>query len=192
MFKFILFTFYLLNCLIYFDCKLCLWIMTCIFYFLFLLAWSMNVYYVVGLQAKYFICGCAIFIQNSWVISFICRKICLDSIHFNFVSFLVSDMALFFLFYCGYHSPNADFHSLCSYCHLCLFFFFFFCSKAKPPPQISPSKSSGGEFCVAAVFASSRSWFITNPNMKREKGLTWLTTFNAWAFCFRLYLDIIF
>ncbi|TRY81462.1 hypothetical protein DNTS_008168 [Danionella cerebrum] len=41
--------------------------------------------------------------------------------------------------------------------------------KAKPPPQISPSKSSGGEFCVAAVFASSRSWFMTNPNMKREK-----------------------
>uniref|UniRef100_A0A673JZJ7 BCAS3 microtubule associated cell migration factor n=1 Tax=Sinocyclocheilus rhinocerous TaxID=307959 RepID=A0A673JZJ7_9TELE len=41
--------------------------------------------------------------------------------------------------------------------------------KSKPPPQISPSKSSGGEFCVAAVFASSRSWFITNPNMKREK-----------------------
>ncbi|XP_063060938.1 breast carcinoma-amplified sequence 3 isoform X2 [Engraulis encrasicolus] len=41
--------------------------------------------------------------------------------------------------------------------------------KAKPPPQISPSKSSGGEFCVAAVFAPSRSWFITNPNMKREK-----------------------
>ncbi|KAI5098949.1 breast carcinoma-amplified sequence 3 [Silurus meridionalis] len=43
------------------------------------------------------------------------------------------------------------------------------CHKAKPPPQISPSKSIGGEFCVAAVFASSRSWFITNPNMKREK-----------------------
>ncbi|TNN80728.1 Breast carcinoma-amplified sequence 3 [Liparis tanakae] len=42
-------------------------------------------------------------------------------------------------------------------------------SKAKPPPQISPSKSSGGEFCVAAIFASSRSWFITNPTMKREK-----------------------
>ncbi|XP_016103197.1 breast carcinoma-amplified sequence 3-like [Sinocyclocheilus grahami] len=41
--------------------------------------------------------------------------------------------------------------------------------KSKPPPQISPSKSSGGEFCVAAVFASSHSWFITNPNMKREK-----------------------
>uniref|UniRef100_A0A8D3AWT2 BCAS3 microtubule associated cell migration factor n=1 Tax=Scophthalmus maximus TaxID=52904 RepID=A0A8D3AWT2_SCOMX len=41
--------------------------------------------------------------------------------------------------------------------------------KAKPPPQISPSKSSGGEFCVAAIFASSRSWLITNPNMKREK-----------------------
>ncbi|XP_034061705.1 breast carcinoma-amplified sequence 3 isoform X2 [Gymnodraco acuticeps] len=41
--------------------------------------------------------------------------------------------------------------------------------KAKPPPQMSPSKSSGGEFCVAAIFASSRSWFITNPNMKREK-----------------------
>uniref|UniRef100_A0A671VH78 BCAS3 microtubule associated cell migration factor n=1 Tax=Sparus aurata TaxID=8175 RepID=A0A671VH78_SPAAU len=44
--------------------------------------------------------------------------------------------------------------------------------KAKPPPQISPSKSSGGEFCVAAIFASSRSWFITNPNIKREKGKT--------------------
>ncbi|TWW77793.1 Breast carcinoma-amplified sequence 3 [Takifugu flavidus] len=43
-------------------------------------------------------------------------------------------------------------------------------NKAKPPPQISPSKSSGGEFCVAAVFASSRSWFLTNPSMKREKG----------------------
>lgn len=41
--------------------------------------------------------------------------------------------------------------------------------KAKPPPQISPSKSSGGEFCVAALFASSRSWFLTNPNIKREK-----------------------
>ncbi|XP_058853794.1 BCAS3 microtubule associated cell migration factor-like isoform X5 [Acipenser ruthenus] len=41
--------------------------------------------------------------------------------------------------------------------------------KAKPAPQISPSKSTGGEFCVAAIFASSRSWFITNPNMKREK-----------------------
>uniref|UniRef100_A0A3Q0RRE9 BCAS3 microtubule associated cell migration factor n=1 Tax=Amphilophus citrinellus TaxID=61819 RepID=A0A3Q0RRE9_AMPCI len=41
--------------------------------------------------------------------------------------------------------------------------------KSKPPPQISPSKSSGGEFCVAAIFASSRSWFITNPNIKREK-----------------------
>uniref|UniRef100_A0A3P8UVE5 BCAS3 microtubule associated cell migration factor n=1 Tax=Cynoglossus semilaevis TaxID=244447 RepID=A0A3P8UVE5_CYNSE len=41
--------------------------------------------------------------------------------------------------------------------------------KAKPPPQISPSKSSGGEFCVATIFASSRSWLITNPNMKREK-----------------------
>uniref|UniRef100_A0AAQ4PY43 BCAS3 microtubule associated cell migration factor n=1 Tax=Gasterosteus aculeatus aculeatus TaxID=481459 RepID=A0AAQ4PY43_GASAC len=44
--------------------------------------------------------------------------------------------------------------------------------KAKPPPQISPSKSSGGEFCVAAAFASSRSWFLTNPNMKREKDQT--------------------
>ncbi|KAK7882695.1 hypothetical protein WMY93_028869, partial [Mugilogobius chulae] len=41
--------------------------------------------------------------------------------------------------------------------------------KAKPPPQISPSKSSGGEFCVAALFASSRSWFLSNPNIKREK-----------------------
>uniref|UniRef100_A0A7N8X9L3 BCAS3 microtubule associated cell migration factor n=1 Tax=Mastacembelus armatus TaxID=205130 RepID=A0A7N8X9L3_9TELE len=37
------------------------------------------------------------------------------------------------------------------------------------PPQISPSKSCGGEFCVATIFGSSRSWFITNPNMKREK-----------------------
>ncbi|XP_036066735.1 breast carcinoma-amplified sequence 3 isoform X1 [Oryzias melastigma] len=45
-------------------------------------------------------------------------------------------------------------------------------SKAKPPPQISPSKSSGGEFCVAAIFASSRSWFITNANVKREKDQT--------------------
>ncbi|XP_051934835.1 breast carcinoma-amplified sequence 3 isoform X2 [Hippocampus zosterae] len=41
--------------------------------------------------------------------------------------------------------------------------------KSKPPPQMSPSKSSGGEFCIAAIFASSRSWFITNPNIKREK-----------------------
>uniref|UniRef100_A0A8C4Z0M2 BCAS3 microtubule associated cell migration factor n=1 Tax=Gadus morhua TaxID=8049 RepID=A0A8C4Z0M2_GADMO len=41
--------------------------------------------------------------------------------------------------------------------------------KSKPAPQISPSKSSGGEFFVATVFASSRSWFITHPNMKREK-----------------------
>ncbi|XP_061104642.1 BCAS3 microtubule associated cell migration factor-like [Conger conger] len=42
--------------------------------------------------------------------------------------------------------------------------------KAKPaPPHSSPSKSSGGEFCVAAIFASSRSWFLTNPNSKREK-----------------------
>uniref|UniRef100_A0A8C7UJX7 BCAS3 microtubule associated cell migration factor n=1 Tax=Oncorhynchus mykiss TaxID=8022 RepID=A0A8C7UJX7_ONCMY len=40
---------------------------------------------------------------------------------------------------------------------------------SKPLPQISPSKSSGGEFCVAAVFAASRSWYMTNPNMKREK-----------------------
>ncbi|XP_061775314.1 breast carcinoma-amplified sequence 3 [Nerophis ophidion] len=42
-------------------------------------------------------------------------------------------------------------------------------SKTKPPSQISPSKSAGGEFCVAAIFASSRSWFISNPTMKREK-----------------------
>uniref|UniRef100_A0AAV2J1Q9 BCAS3 n=1 Tax=Knipowitschia caucasica TaxID=637954 RepID=A0AAV2J1Q9_KNICA len=41
--------------------------------------------------------------------------------------------------------------------------------KSKPPPQISPSKSSGGEFCVAALFASSRSWFMSNPNIKRDK-----------------------
>ncbi|XP_064425056.1 breast carcinoma-amplified sequence 3 isoform X3 [Latimeria chalumnae] len=41
--------------------------------------------------------------------------------------------------------------------------------KAKPTPQISPSKSTGGEFCVAAIFASSRSWFTTNSGLKREK-----------------------
>ncbi|EMP37720.1 Breast carcinoma-amplified sequence 3 [Chelonia mydas] len=41
--------------------------------------------------------------------------------------------------------------------------------KTKPAPQISPSKSVGGEFCVAAVFGSSRSWFANNPGLKREK-----------------------
>ncbi|XP_078535937.1 BCAS3 microtubule associated cell migration factor isoform X3 [Lissotriton helveticus] len=41
--------------------------------------------------------------------------------------------------------------------------------KAKPAPQISPSKSVGGEFCVAAIFGSSRSWFASNPSLKREK-----------------------
>uniref|UniRef100_A0ABM5ENB1 BCAS3 microtubule associated cell migration factor isoform X4 n=1 Tax=Pogona vitticeps TaxID=103695 RepID=A0ABM5ENB1_9SAUR len=41
--------------------------------------------------------------------------------------------------------------------------------KSKPAPQISPSKSVGGEFCVAAVFGSSRSWFASNPGLKREK-----------------------
>ncbi|XP_054857137.1 BCAS3 microtubule associated cell migration factor isoform X3 [Eublepharis macularius] len=41
--------------------------------------------------------------------------------------------------------------------------------KSKPAPQISPSKSLGGEFCVAAVFGSSRSWFASNPSLKREK-----------------------
>ncbi|OPJ78485.1 breast carcinoma-amplified sequence 3 [Patagioenas fasciata monilis] len=41
--------------------------------------------------------------------------------------------------------------------------------KSKPPPQISPSKSVGGEFCVAAVFGSSRSWFANNLGLKREK-----------------------
>uniref|UniRef100_A0A8C3KSB6 BCAS3 microtubule associated cell migration factor n=1 Tax=Calidris pygmaea TaxID=425635 RepID=A0A8C3KSB6_9CHAR len=41
--------------------------------------------------------------------------------------------------------------------------------KSKPAPQISPSKSVGGEFCVAAVFGSSRSWFANNPGLKREK-----------------------
>ncbi|KAG7483636.1 hypothetical protein MATL_G00040540 [Megalops atlanticus] len=43
------------------------------------------------------------------------------------------------------------------------------CKAKPPPPHISPSKSSAGEFCVAAVFAPSRSWFLTNPNTKREK-----------------------
>ncbi|KAI1893384.1 hypothetical protein AGOR_G00123180 [Albula goreensis] len=41
--------------------------------------------------------------------------------------------------------------------------------KSKPAPQISPSKSLGGEFCVAAIFASSRSRYTSNPSMKREK-----------------------
>ncbi|KAK2537359.1 breast carcinoma-amplified sequence 3, partial [Columba guinea] len=41
--------------------------------------------------------------------------------------------------------------------------------KSKPPPQISPSKSVGGEFCVAAIFGSSRSWFANNLGLKREK-----------------------
>ncbi|KAG5836751.1 hypothetical protein ANANG_G00231890 [Anguilla anguilla] len=41
--------------------------------------------------------------------------------------------------------------------------------KAKPPPQISPSKSLAGEFCVAAIFAPSRSRYSSNPSMKREK-----------------------
>uniref|UniRef100_A0A6I8R6R4 BCAS3 microtubule associated cell migration factor n=1 Tax=Xenopus tropicalis TaxID=8364 RepID=A0A6I8R6R4_XENTR len=41
--------------------------------------------------------------------------------------------------------------------------------KAKPAPQISPSKSTGGEFCVAAVFGSSRSWFASNQSIKRDK-----------------------
>ncbi|XP_071992529.1 BCAS3 microtubule associated cell migration factor isoform X2 [Engystomops pustulosus] len=41
--------------------------------------------------------------------------------------------------------------------------------KAKPAPQISPSKSTGGEFCVAAVFGSSRSWFSSNQGIKRDK-----------------------
>ncbi|CAO2644653.1 BCAS3 microtubule associated cell migration factor, partial [Lemmus lemmus] len=41
--------------------------------------------------------------------------------------------------------------------------------KVKPPPQISPSKSMGGEFCVAAVFGTSRSWFANSAGLKREK-----------------------
>uniref|UniRef100_A0A8C8SFK3 BCAS3 microtubule associated cell migration factor n=1 Tax=Pelusios castaneus TaxID=367368 RepID=A0A8C8SFK3_9SAUR len=41
--------------------------------------------------------------------------------------------------------------------------------KTKPAPQISPSKSVGGEFCVAAVFGLSRCWFANNPGLKREK-----------------------
>uniref|UniRef100_A0A7N5KBR3 BCAS3 microtubule associated cell migration factor n=1 Tax=Ailuropoda melanoleuca TaxID=9646 RepID=A0A7N5KBR3_AILME len=41
--------------------------------------------------------------------------------------------------------------------------------KVKPPPQISPSKSMGGEFCVAAMFGTSRSWFANNAGLKREK-----------------------
>ncbi|XP_037124300.1 breast carcinoma-amplified sequence 3 isoform X9 [Syngnathus acus] len=51
--------------------------------------------------------------------------------------------------------------------------------KGKPPPQMSPSKSSGREFCVAAIFASSRSWFITDPTMKREKDKSRQTIFDS-------------
>ncbi|XP_077167363.1 BCAS3 microtubule associated cell migration factor isoform X4 [Paroedura picta] len=40
--------------------------------------------------------------------------------------------------------------------------------KSKPAPQISPSKSLGGEFCVAAVFGSSRSWFASNPEQCKQ------------------------
>nr|XP_033777756.1 breast carcinoma-amplified sequence 3 isoform X4 [Geotrypetes seraphini] len=40
--------------------------------------------------------------------------------------------------------------------------------KTKSAPQISPSKSTG-EFFVAAVFGTSRSWFANNPGLKREK-----------------------
>lgn len=72
---------------------------------------------------------------------------------------------------CRVHSPLLPFSCPSFSLHLLqLIAVFVSYSKAKPPPQISPSKSIGGEFCVAAVFASSRSWFITNPNMKREKG----------------------
>ncbi|XP_062887849.1 breast carcinoma-amplified sequence 3 isoform X5 [Mobula hypostoma] len=42
-------------------------------------------------------------------------------------------------------------------------------SKSRSVPQISPSKAVGGEFCVAATFASSRSWLTTNTGLKREK-----------------------
>uniref|UniRef100_A0A8C6X3V3 BCAS3 microtubule associated cell migration factor n=1 Tax=Naja naja TaxID=35670 RepID=A0A8C6X3V3_NAJNA len=62
---------------------------------------------------------------------------------------------------------------------ICLFVCLFVCAlknrstlssfKSKPAPQISPSKSVGGEFCVAAAFGSSRSWFASNPALKREK-----------------------
>ncbi|KAG8451686.1 hypothetical protein GDO86_003757 [Hymenochirus boettgeri] len=41
--------------------------------------------------------------------------------------------------------------------------------KAKPATQISPSKSMGAEFCVAAAFGSSRSWFANNQSIKRDK-----------------------
>ncbi|XP_049581711.1 BCAS3 microtubule associated cell migration factor isoform X22 [Syngnathus scovelli] len=51
--------------------------------------------------------------------------------------------------------------------------------KGMPPPQMSPSKSSGREFCVAAIFASSRSWFITDPTMKREKDKSRQTIFDS-------------
>jgi len=133
------------------------------------------------LQAQYFICGCAIFIQNFE---------CYHSYAGRFVLILyLSTVSLFSSVSWLYLSSfTLDFFSQkqsFTIYNLIVIYVSFVCSKAKPPPQISPSKSSGGEFCVAAVFASSRSWFITNPNLKREKGLTW-------AFYLGLYLNILF
>lgn len=171
-----------------FYCKLCV----CIFYF-FLLAWSMNVYYVVGYKPSILFVDVQFSFKTfEWYHSYAGKLVLI--LYISTVSLFSSVTWLnFFSSFTLDTIPQMQTFTLYVLIVTCVsLFFFFFCSKAKPPPQISPSKSSGGEFCVAAVFASSRSWFITNPNMKREKGLTWLTTFNARAFYFGLYLDIIF
>lgn len=137
--KFILLTFYLLNCLknvILYN-----------YIYLFLLAWSMNVYYVITLMGT-----SPVFYL--WMCNFH-SKLLSDIIHMqeNLSWFCSSQLCfysrqwhgfMFFLFYCGYHSPNADFHSLCSYCHLCLFFF----SVAKPSrlPKSHPVSPVVGSF----------------------------------------------
>lgn len=59
----------------------------------------------------------------------------------------------------------------CDFILVIFFLSFYLLSKVKPPPQISPSKSMGGEFCVAATFGTSRSWFANNAGLKREKGM---------------------
>lgn len=173
--------------MIWLYCKLCLfglWL-----FFFFLLAWSMNVCCSMLLVTSpvFYLWMCNFHSKLfEWYRSYADRS-------FIFCS---SQLCLFSCLWGGFIFPLLLLMSFpksrLSLSIFLLSFMSLFCSKAKPPPQISPSKSSGGEFCVAAVFASSRSWFITNPNLKREKGLTWLATFSAWAFYLGLYLDIIF
>lgn len=96
--------------------------MTFFFFFFYLHKVWMCAVVCCWLQAQYFICGCAIFIQ-SFLSDIVHMQIYRSySVPLNCVSFLVCEVALFFLFYSWCHSPKADFHSLYSYCHLCLFF----------------------------------------------------------------------